>query len=98
LPSAIAIAVAITHCRHHHRCIAIGNCLLLPLPLAIAISVTIGYHSRHLHQPSLLPLLSAIAKSCCLGATRIAFEQFKQIMLTSFYFVWTVGGALIKAG
>jgi hypothetical protein len=29
---------------------------------------------------------------------RIVFEQFKQIVLTLFYFVWTVGGALIKAG
>jgi hypothetical protein len=41
---------------------------------------------------------SAISESCCLGAVRIVFHQLKQIMLTLFYFVWTVGGALIKAG
>ncbi len=29
---------------------------------------------------------------------RIVFKQFKQRMVTLFYFVWTVGGALIKAG
>ncbi len=43
-------------------------------------------------------LSSAISESCCLGAARIVFKQFKQRMLTLFYFVWTVGGALIKAG
>ncbi len=40
----------------------------------------------------------AISKSCCLGTARIVFNQMKQRMLTLFYFVWTVGGALIKAG
>jgi hypothetical protein len=50
------------------------------------------------HWPSLSPLSLAISKSCCLGAARIVFNQLKQIMLTLFYFVWTVGGALIKAG
>jgi hypothetical protein len=29
---------------------------------------------------------------------RIVFKQLKQRMLALFYFVWTVGGALIKAG
>jgi hypothetical protein len=72
----------------------------LPLPLsllsAIAVSVTIGQHSHHLHRPSPLLLPSAIAENCCLGAASIVFEQFKQIILTLFYFVWTVGGALIN--
>ncbi len=40
----------------------------------------------------------AISESCCLGAARIVFDQLKQKMLTLFYFVWTVGGALIKGG
>ncbi len=40
----------------------------------------------------------AISESCCLGAARIVFNQLKQRMLTLFYFVWTVGGALVKAG
>jgi hypothetical protein len=70
----------------------------LPLKLAIAISVTVGHCSCHLHWASLSPLPLAISKSCCLGAARIVFNQLKQRMLTIFYFVWTVGGALIKAG
>jgi hypothetical protein len=70
----------------------------LPLLLAIAISVTVSHRSRHLRWPSLAPLPMTIAESCCLGAARIVFKQFKQIMLTLFYFVWTVGGTLIKAG
>ncbi len=40
----------------------------------------------------------AISEMCCLGMARIVFDQSKQRMLTLFYFVWTVGGALIKAG
>jgi hypothetical protein len=72
--------------------------LLLPLPLAIVVSVTIGNHGCHLCRPSPSLLPSAIAESCCLGVANIVFEQFKQIMLTLFYFVWTVGGALTKAG
>ncbi len=40
----------------------------------------------------------AISESCCLGMARIVFNQLKQRMLTLFYFVRTVGGALIKAG
>ncbi len=40
---------------------------------------------------------SAISESCCLGAARIVFNQLKQRMITLFYFVRTVGGALIKA-
>jgi hypothetical protein len=77
LPSAIAIAVALAigHCRLSH-------CWQLQSPFPLAITVA---------------LPSAIAKSCCLGVVRIVFKQFKQIMLTLFYFVWTVGGALIKA-
>jgi hypothetical protein len=66
--------------------------------LTIAVSVTVGNRSGHLHWPSPLLLLLPIAKSCCLGMARIVFEQLKQIMLTLFYFVRTVGGALIKAG
>jgi ABC-type maltose transport system permease subunit len=53
-----------------------------------------------------LPLLSAItmamplaiSESCCFGVARIVFKQLKQRMLTLFYFVQTVGGALIKVG
>ncbi len=69
-----------------------------PLPSAIAVSVTVGHRSSHLCWASLLPSPSAISESCCLGAARIVFNQLKQRMLTLFYFVWTVGGALIKAG
>jgi hypothetical protein len=99
LPSAIAIAVAVAHC-----CCCLCRVAVrplsspLPLPSDIAVSVTIGHCSRHLCQPSLLPLLSAIDESCCLGVARIVFKQFKQRMLNLFYFVQTVGSALIKAG
>jgi hypothetical protein len=65
---------------------------------AIAISLTVGHRSCHLHWPSPSPLRLAISKSCCLGAARIVFNQLKQRMLTLYYFVQTVGGALIKAG
>ncbi len=72
--------------------------LLLPLLLAIAVSITVGQRSCHLRWPSLLPSPSAISECCCLGAARIVFNQLKQRMLTLFYFVRTVGSALIKAG
>ncbi len=107
LPSPIAVAVAVGHCHRGCHCLSLPpspSCfqqplpLLLPSPLAIAVSVTVCHCSPHLCWPSPLPSLLAIAKSCCLGAAKIVFEQFKQIMLTLFYFVWTVGGALIKAG
>jgi hypothetical protein len=75
--------------------------LLLPLlsllPSAINFSFTVGHCSCHLRWPSLSPLLSAISKSYCLGAARIVFNQLKQRMLPLFYFVQTVGSALIKA-
>ncbi len=70
----------------------------LPLPSDIAVSVTIGQCSCHLCRPSPSPLPLAISECCCLGAARIVFNQLKQRMLTLFYFVWTVGSALIKAG
>jgi hypothetical protein len=40
----------------------------------------------------------AISESCCFGTAKIVFNQMKQRLLTLFYFVQTVGGALIKAG
>jgi hypothetical protein len=76
---------SLLHCRH-------------PSTAAIADSVTVGNHSRHLHWPSLLLLPLPIAESCCLGMARIVFKQFKQIMLTSFYFIPSGGSTLIKAG
>ncbi len=108
-PLPIALTVPVTVC--HYRC---GCCWPLPtsslsrcrqpwpspspLPSVIAVSVTVGHRSCHLCRPSpsLSPLV--ISESCCLGAARIVFEQFKQRMLTLFYFVRTVSGALIKAG
>ncbi len=60
--------------------------ITVALAVAIAVSVTIGHCSRHLRQPSPLPSLLAIAKSCCFSAARIVFRQFKQIMLTLLIF------------
>jgi hypothetical protein len=54
----------------------------MQLPLPSAITIA-------------MPL--AISESCCLGMARIVFNQLKQRMLTLFYCVWTVGGALIEA-
>jgi hypothetical protein len=73
--------------------------------IAAAVALAIGHcRLRHHWQsqlPSPLAVTVAVAVahcSCCLGVTRIVFEQFNQKMLTLFYFVWRVGGALIKAG
>jgi hypothetical protein len=106
LPLPIAVAVAIGHCccscRHPSLPPSLLHCrqpllLSLALPLTIAVSVTVGNRSCHLHWPSPSPLPLPIAESCCLGVARIVFEKLKQIMLTLFYFVRTVGGAQIKA-
>ena len=98
LPLAIAIAVAIDHRHRRLCCIAISHCRCHCRCCRYSIFVTVGHRSCHLSWPSPSPLPSAISKSCCLGAARIVFDQLKQRMLTLFYFVWTVGGALIKAG
>jgi hypothetical protein len=77
-----------------------------PSAIAVAVALAVGHcHLRH-HRPLQLSLLSAItvamplaiSESCCLGVAKIVFNQLKQRMLTLFYFVQTVGGALIKAG
>jgi hypothetical protein len=80
LPSTIAASVL----SHFRQPLPLPTPLPLLLPLAIADSVTVGHHSCHLCWPSLLPLLLAISESCCLGAVRIIFKQFKQRKLTLF--------------
>ncbi len=108
-PLPLPIAVAVGHCRcGRHQPLpppSLSRCrqplplpLLSLLPWTIAVSVTIGHRSCHLCWPSLSPLPLAISESCCLGVARIVFDQLKQRMLTLFYFVQTVGSALIKAG
>jgi hypothetical protein len=110
---AVAVAVAITHrhCRCRRplplrlpSTIAAAMSVALPSAIAVAVALAIG-HCRLRHRcPSQLPSQLAItvamplAISCCLGSARIVFNQLKHRMLTSFYFVCTVGGALIKAG
>ncbi len=77
------LAVAVVHCCCCLYCVAVSHrrrCC------PQSFSVTIGHHSCHLWWPSLLSPL-AIAKSCCLGTARNLFKQFKQRMLTLFYFV-----------
>ncbi len=97
LPSAIAVVDFFIHPCHHLCCDAVSHrccrcpCrwpLPSPSPSAIAVAIAIGHHCCK-------PL--AISESCCLGAARIVFNQLKQRMLTLFYCVWTVCGALIKA-
>jgi hypothetical protein len=82
---AITIAVTVGHCRCHP----------LNLQSAISVSVAVGHRDHHCHWPSPWPPQLAIAENCCLGAARIIFEQFKQTLLTLFYFVRTVGGSQI---
>jgi hypothetical protein len=79
---------------------------LLPSAIVVATTLAIGHCRLHQHWQSQSPLplaititvAVAIAESCCLGMARIVFKQFKQIMLTLFYFNLTLGKALIKAG
>jgi hypothetical protein len=88
LPSTIAAAISVA----------------LPSAIAVAVTLAVGHcrlrHRRPLQLPSPLAItiamLSAISKSCCLGVAKIVFNQLKQKMLTLFYFVQIVGGALIK--
>jgi hypothetical protein len=77
----------------------------IAVAIAVAIALAVGYCRLRHHRPSQLPsplaitvaMPLAISESCCLGTARIVFDQLKQRMLTLFYFVWTVGGALIEA-
>jgi hypothetical protein len=97
LPSAIAVAVPST--------IAAAISVTLLSAIAVAVALAIGHCRLHHHWPSQLPLPLAItvamplatSESCCLGVARIEFNRLKQRMLTLFYFVCTVSGALIKA-
>ncbi len=74
--------------------------------ITVAVALVVGHCRLPHRRPSQLPLQlaitvtmpSAIAKSCCLSAARIVFDQLKQRMLTLFCFVRTVGGILIEAG
>ncbi len=92
LPSTIAIAAAIS--------------VALPSAITVAIALAVSHCRLRHRRPSQLPLPLAItiamplaiSESCCLGAARIVFNRLKQRMLSLFYFVWTVGGALIEAG
>jgi hypothetical protein len=107
LPSSIAIAVAVAHCRcgccqplplpSLLRC-CLPLPLLSPLQLAIAVSVTVSHRSCRLCWPSPSSSQLAISESCCLGLARIVFKKFKYRILTLFYVVQPVDGALIKAG
>ncbi len=84
LPSAIAVAVSIAVGRPHCNLWPLPS----PLPSAIAIAVAIDHRRRHHRRPSPLPSPSS-------SPLPSLFEQFKQIMLTLFYLVWIVSGALI---
>jgi hypothetical protein len=79
--------------------------VVLPSAIADVNTLAVGHcrlrHRRPSQLPSLLAItvamLLAISESCCLGVARIVFDQLKQRMLNLFYFVWTVGSALIEA-
>ncbi len=86
--------------------IAVAIYVTLLSAIAVPVALAIGHCRLRHYWPSQLPLPStiivamplAISESCCLGTAKIVFNQLKQKMLTLFYFVQTVGGALIKAG
>ncbi len=96
-PSSIPVAVTIghhhcrcrCHCRCHHHC---NRCLPSPLPSpsATIVAIAVGHHCRRRRWPLLLSLPS-------LSPLPLPFEQLKQIMLTLFYLVCAVSGALIAA-
>jgi hypothetical protein len=108
---AVAITHRRHHCRQPlllrlPLTIAAAISVALPSAIAVAVALAVG-HCRLCHrQPLQLPspsaitiaMLLAISESCCLGAAKIVFNQLKQIIITLFYFVQTVSGALIKAG
>jgi hypothetical protein len=107
----VTIAIAVAHRRCHWplplrspSTIAATVSIALRSAIAIAIAVTIalaiGHCRLHHRRPSQLPSPLAITVTVTIGhfRARIVFDQLKQRMLTLFYFVWTVGGALIKAG
>jgi hypothetical protein len=85
--------------------IAAAISVALPSAIAVAVALAIGHCCLHHRRPLQLPsppaitvtMTSAISESCCLGTAKIVFDQLKQRMLTLFYFVQKVGGALIKA-
>jgi hypothetical protein len=86
--------------------IATAISVMTPSAITVAVTLAVGHcrlsHCRPLQLPSPLAITIAmplaISESCCLGAAKIVFNQLKQRILTLFYFVQTVGGALIKAG
>jgi hypothetical protein len=109
--AAVTIAHCRCHCRQplllrSPSTIAATISVALPSAIAVAIALAIGHCHLHHCQPLQLPSLSAITvamplaiyESCCLGVAKIVFSQLKQRVFTIFYFVQTVGGALIKAG
>jgi hypothetical protein len=79
---------------------------MLPSAITVAVAYAIGHRRLCHHWPLQLPsplaitvaMPLAISESCCLGPARIVFNQLKQRMLTLFYFVRTMSGALIKDG
>jgi hypothetical protein len=85
LPSAIAIAVAVD--------------VAVVVIVASAIAISIGHQHCHCHCKHHLPRKRKrpSLESCPLCAATIIFKQFKQIMITLFYFVQTVSGALNAA-
>jgi hypothetical protein len=83
LPSAIAITVAADHRRCPLRCRRPCHCnRCWPLPLPLPLAIAFAVAIGH-------------RRCCC--CLPLPFEQFKQIMLTLFYLLWAVSGALIAA-
>ncbi len=94
---AVAITVTIAIAVGNHRC-RCHQPSLLPLPSAIAVAiavivtianaVSVGHRHCHHRCKGHLPQRRrrSSLESCCLCSATILFEQFRQIMLTLFFF------------
>ncbi len=108
----VALAYCRCHCRRRWPLllqspfpITAAVSFALPSAIAVAVVLPVGHCRLHHRWPSQLPSPLAITVIVAVAhcqellpcVARIVFKHFKQIMLTLFYFFWTVGGALIKA-
>ncbi len=109
----IAVAVAHCHHRRplplrSPSTITTAVFVVLPSAIAIAVAIALAIGHCHLHHrwPLQLPSPLAITVTVAIGHFREflpwhgknCIQPIEAIMLTLFYFVWTVGGTLIKAG
>jgi hypothetical protein len=85
---------------------AISVALPSPVAVSVAIALAVGNCRLHHHQPSQLPSPLAITVTVAVGhfqellpwRSKNCIRPIDTKNAHFIYFVWTVGGALIKAG